>query len=355
VELELAPPGPGEVLVRLRAAGVCHSDLNAIDGTAATRCPAVLGHEGAGVVEAVGDGVGLAVGAHVLLSWLPSCGHCEECLRELPHLCTTTWQAMAAGGLLDGATRLSRDGEPVFHYCFLSTFAEHAVVPARCCIPMPDDVPFAVAALVGCAITTGTGAVWRTAEVRPGDRVAVIGCGGVGLSAVLAAVAVGADPIVAVDVTPEKLAAAMQLGATHAVQWSGGPDETAEAVREASGGGVDYAIEATGRTEAARAAFMSTRVRGAAVLIGIPAADAELSLPALSIPRMERRVLGSVYGSARPERDFPALLELYRSGRLPLDRLVAARLPLDAVEEAFGLMRDGGAGRVVLDLDGAMP
>jgi alcohol dehydrogenase len=339
--------------VRLRAAGVCHSDLNAIDGTAATRCPAVLGHEGAGIVEAVGDGVDLAPGAHVLLSWLPSCGRCEECLRELPHLCATTWQAMAAGGLLDGATRLSRDGEAVFHYCFLSTFAERAVVPARCCIPMPDDVPFEVAALVGCAITTGTGAIWRTADVRPGDRVAVVGCGGVGLSAVLAAVAVGADPVVAVDVAPEKLEAAMRLGATDAVEWSGGPDETAEAVRAVSGGGVDYAIEATGRTEAARAAFLSTRARGAAVLIGIPAADAEVSLPALSIPRMERRVLGSVYGSARPERDFPALLALYRRGRLPLERLVAARLPLDAIDEAFGLMRDGGTGRVVLDLDGA--
>jgi alcohol dehydrogenase len=355
VELELAPPGPGEVLVRLRAAGICHSDLNAIDGTAATRCPAVLGHEGAGVVEAVGDGVDIAPGTPVLLSWLPSCGRCEECLRELPHLCTTAWQAMAAGGLLDGATRLSRDGEPVFHYCFLSTFAERAVVPARCCIPMPDDVPFDVASLVGCAITTGTGAVWRTADVRPGDRVAVVGCGGVGLSAVLAAVAVGAHPIVAVDVTSEKLEAALRLGATDAVQWSGGPDETAEAVRAVTGGGVDYAIEATGRTEAARAAFLSTRARGAAVLIGIPAADAEVSLPALSIPRMERRVLGSVYGSARPERDFPALLELYRRGRLPLDRLVAARLPLDAVDEAFGLMRNGGTGRVVLDLDGAAP
>ena len=354
MELELAPPGPGEVLVRLRAAGVCHSDLNAIDGTAATRCPAVLGHEGAGVVEAVGVGVDLAPGAPVLLSWLPSCGRCEECLRDLPHLCTTAWQAMAAGGLLDGATRLSRDGEPVFHYCFLSTFADCAVVPARCCIAIPGDVPFDVAALVGCAITTGTGAVWRTAGVRPGDRVAVFGCGGVGLSAVLAAAAVGADPVVAVDVTPEKLEAALRLGATDAVQWSGGPDETADAVRAVSGGGVDYAIEATGRTEAARAAFLSTRARGAAVLIGIPAADAELSLPALSIPRMERRVLGSVYGSARPERDFPALLDLYRRGRLPLDRLVAARLPLEAVEEAFRLMRDG-SGRVVLDLDGAAP
>ena len=217
--------------VRLRAAGVCHSDYNAIDGTAETRCPAVLGHEGAGVVEAVGDGVGLATGTPVVLSWLPSCGRCEECLRELPHLCTETWEAMAPGGLLDGTSRLSRDGEPLFHYCFLSTFAERAVVPAQCCIPIPGDVPFDVAALVGCAITTGTGAVWRTAGVRPGDRMAVFGCGGVGLSAVLGAVAAGADPIVAVDVASEKLEAALRLGATDAVEWTGVPDETAEAVR----------------------------------------------------------------------------------------------------------------------------
>ena len=260
---------------------------------------------------------------------------------------------MAPGGLLDGSSRLSRDGDPVYHYCFLSTFAEHAVVPARCCIPIPDDVPFAVAALVGCAITTGTGSVWRTAGVRPGERVAVVGCGGVGLSAVLGAVAVGAHPIVAVDVADDKLEAALRLGATHAVPWAGSPEETAERVRAASGGGVDYAIEATGRTDAARAAFLATRPRGAAVLIGIPGADAELSLPALSIPRMERRVLGSVYGSARPERDFPALLELYRRGRLPLDRLVDAHMPLDAVGAAFARLRDGATGRVVLDFDGA--
>jgi alcohol dehydrogenase len=183
--------------------------------------------------------------------------------------------------------------------------------------------------------------------------VAVFGCGGVGLSAVLGAAAAGADPIVAIDVASEKLEAALGLGATDVVQWTGGPDETAEAVHAVAGGGVDYAIEATGRTEVARAAFLSTRARGAAVLIGIPGADDEVSLPALSIPRMERRVLGSVYGSARPERDFPALLALYRRGRLPLDRLVAARLPLAGVEEAFAMMRNGTTGRVVLDLDGA--
>ena len=350
-ELDLAAPRAQEVLVRLRASGVCHSDYNAIDGTAETRCPAVLGHEGAGIVEAVGAGVRrVAVGDHVALSWAPSCGECAECLRDLPQLCSTAWPAMGTGGLMDGTTRLSRAGEPVYHYSFLSTFAEACVVPERCCVPIPPDIPFDVAGLVGCAVTTGVGAVWRTAQVRPGDRVAVIGCGGVGLSALMAAVAVGAEQVIAVDAAAGKLEVARSFGATGGVLWAGSPDLTAEAVREASGGGVDYAIEATGRPEAMVAAFLSTRARGAAVLIGIPRADAVLTLPALSIPRLERRILGSIYGSSRPERDFPKTLDLYRRGRLPLDRLVSHRLPLDAVEEAFALMRSGEALRVVLDL-----
>jgi S-(hydroxymethyl)glutathione dehydrogenase / alcohol dehydrogenase len=350
-ELDLAAPGPAEVLVRLHASGVCHSDQNAVDGTAPTRCPAVLGHEGAGVVEAVGAGVTrVAPGDHVALSWAPSCGACAECLRGLPQLCSTAWPAMGEGGLMDGTTRLSRDGEPVYHYSFISSFAEACVVPERSCVPIPRDVPFDVAGLVGCAVTTGIGAVWRTAGVRPGDRVAVIGCGGVGLSAVLGAAAAGAGVIVAVDLAAGKLADAERFGATHGVLWAGTPEETAAAVAEASGGGVDYAIEATGRTEAMRAAFLSTRARGAAVLIGIPREDAVLELPALTIPRMERRVLGSIYGSSWPERDFPLTLDLYRRGRLPLDRLISHRLPLDEIGPAFELMRSGEALRVVLDL-----
>jgi len=350
-ELELEPPGPGEVLVRLHASGVCHSDQNAIDGTAPTRCPAVLGHEGAGVVEAIGASVArVAVGDHVALSWAPSCGTCAECLRELPQLCSTAWPAMGEGGLLDGTSRLSRDGETIYHYSFISSFAEATVLPERSCVPIPRDVPFDVAGLVGCAITTGVGSVWRTAGVRPGDRVAVVGCGGVGLSAVLAAAAVGAGELVAVDVSEGRLAAARELGATACVTWAGSAEETAAAVVEASGGGVDYAIEATGRTDAMLCAFLSTRARGAAVLIGIPREDAVLPLPALSIPRMERRVLGSIYGSSRPERDFALTLDLYRRGRLPLDKLVSHRLPLDELERGFELMRSGEALRVVLDL-----
>ena len=353
-EVELAPPGPGEVLVRLHASGVCHSDQNAIDGTAPTRCPAVLGHEGAGVVEEIGPGVTrVRPGDHVALSWAPSCGACEECLRDLPQLCSTAWPAMGSGGLLDGTTRLTRNGEPVYHYSFISSFAEATVLPEQSCVPIPHDVPFEIAGLVGCAVTTGVGAVWRTAQVRPGDRVAVIGCGGVGLSALLGAVAAGAGTVVAVDVNASKLEVARELGADEVVLWAGSAEETAAAVTEASGGGVDYAIEATGRPEAMQAAFLSTRPRGAAVLIGIPREDAVLSLPALSIPRMERRVLGSIYGSSRPERDFALSLDLYRRGRLPLDRLISHRLPLEDIGRGFELMRSGEALRVVLDLSPA--
>jgi S-(hydroxymethyl)glutathione dehydrogenase/alcohol dehydrogenase len=351
VELELAAPGPGEVQVRLHASGVCHSDLNAIDGTAETRCPAVLGHEGAGVVEAAGPGTTLEPGTRVALSWMPACGRCEECLRDLPHLCRTAWEAMSHGGLFDGTPRLARNGEPVYHYSLLSTFAERAVVPEAACVPMPDGVPFEVSALIGCAITTGVGAIWNTAQVRPGDRLAVIGCGGVGLSAILGAVAAGAEPIVAVDVADDKLELARSLGATDGVRWAGDAEATAEAVRAATGGGVDYAVEATGRPEAALTAFLSTRARGAAVLIGIPRADAVVPFPALAFPRLERRVLGSIYGSSRPARDFLRIAALYLDGRLPLDRLVGHRLPLDRVGDAFALMQKGGAGRIVLDLD----
>lgn len=350
-ELDLAPPKAGEVLVRLSASGVCHSDYNPVDGTAEMPLPAVLGHEGAGVVEAVGDRVTrVRPGDHVTLSWMPSCGSCEECLRDLPQLCSAMWSAMAPAAMLDGTTRLSRDGEPVHHFAMISSFAEACVVPERSCVIIPADIPFDIAALVGCGVTTGIGAVWNTARVRPGERVAVVGCGGVGLSAVLGAVAAGAGEVVAVDVSEKKLEFARELGATQTVLAGGTPDETAEQVRRLSGGGVDYAVEATGRAEAMLVAFLSTRARGAAVLVGIPREGTELTLPALTIPVLERRVLGSIYGSARPERDFLTILDLYRRGKLPLDRLISHRLPLDGVNEAFELMHSGEARRTVLEL-----
>lgn len=347
-EVELAAPGPEEVLVRIHASGVCHSDLNAVDGTSATRCPAVLGHEGSGVVEAVGPGVDMRVGQRVALSWMPSCGRCEECVRGLTHLCSRAWSGMGHGGLLDGTPRLSWERGPIYHYSYLSTFADAAVVPERCVIPIPDDVAFEVAALVGCAVSTGIGAVWNTARVRPGERVAVIGCGGVGLSAVLGALAVGASPVIAVDLSEPKLELARRVGATGSVRWAGSAEATADAIRAASEGGVDYAIEATGRPEAMLAAFLSCRKQGAAVLIGISPSDAILPLPAIEIPRSERRILGSAYGSVRPERDFPNILRLHAEGRLPLERLVTHRLPLAKTSDALDLVRTGQAVRAVL-------
>ena len=351
VDLHLAEPGQGEVLVRLHASGVCSDDLNVLDGTVDVPCPIVPGHEGAGVVEQIGAGVdGLAEGDHVALSWAPYCGHCEQCLRDLPHLCGTAWPLMLRGGLLDGTSRLSFGGATVHHYCFLSSFAERAVVPARSCIRISHEVPFDVAALLGCAVTSGVCAVWRTAGVRPGERVAVLGLGGTGLSAVLGAIAAGAGEVIAVDARERRLERASELGASRVVRAQGGPEQIAAAVIEASGGGVDYAFETSGRPAAVRAAFLSTRARGAAVLLGIPRADAEIELPALSIPRMERRVLGSIYGSARPDRDFPLILEAYRRGRLPLDQLISHRVPLESVGDAVDQVRTGEATRVVLDL-----
>jgi Zn-dependent alcohol dehydrogenase len=352
-DLELDAPRPGEVQLRVHASGICHSDLNAIDGIAETPCPAVLGHEGAGVVERVGAGVAvdLEIGQNVALSWMPSCGRCEECARDLRHLCRTVWDAMGTGGLMDGTSRLSRDGTPVFHYSLLSTFAERAVVAAGSCIPIAADVPFDVASLIGCCVATGTGAVWRTAAMQPGDRVAVFGCGGVGLSAVMGAAAERASTVVAVDIENDKLSVAGDLGATATIAWIGGPEDTAALVRDATSGGVDVAVEATGRPEVARAAFLSTRARGAAVLIGIPRADAEVSFPALSIPRMERRVLGSIYGSTVPERDFPEIVQRYRRGELPIDRLISHRFPLEGIGEAIELLRRGATLRAVVQMD----
>src|SRR5437763_3308575 len=229
-DLELDPPRAGEVLVRIAASGVCHSDISTANGTIGTRLPAVLGHEGAGVVEAVGPAVAsIAVGDHVVLSWNPSCGACEECLRGLPHLCTAAWDAMFVGGLMDRTPRLQWDGRDIYHYSFISSFAERAVVPARSCVRIDPAIPLDIAALVGCAVTTGSGVVWNTAGVRPGERVAVFGCGGVGLSAVLGASAVGAAAIIAGDRRSDKLAVAFwppsglrarASDATRSWQWS---------------------------------------------------------------------------------------------------------------------------------------
>jgi S-(hydroxymethyl)glutathione dehydrogenase/alcohol dehydrogenase len=350
-EVDLDVPQAGEVQVRIGASGVCHTDLNAQDGTSPTPMPAILGHEGAGTVVAIGPEVDLAVGARVALTWLVPCGLCEECLRGLGHLCPVAWRLSDAGGLADGTSRFSRDGAAIKHYAFLSTFAEQVVVPAACCIPLPDRVPDEIAALVGCAVTTGLGAVWNTAAVKPRDSVAVIGCGGVGLSAIMAAKAAGSSRVIAVDAIPAKLEAAVELGATDQVVASEDPAETARSIAAVSGGGVDFAFEATGRPEAMLAGAQATRPRGTAVLIGISPPNTVLPLPA-ALFRAERRVVGSVYGSSLPRRDFPVVFAAYEAGILPLDRLISHRLPLSEAERAFDLLRAGEARRIVLQPTG---
>ena len=349
-ELELAPPGPGEVLVRLKASGVCHSDWNVVSGATPNPLPVVLGHEGAGVVEALGEGVtAVAEGDHVVLSWLPSCGHCFYCVQGRPVLCEWSTPAMLAGTMPDGTTRLATNGSAVYHYSFLSTFAERCVVPEASCIPVRRDVPLEIAALVGCAVMTGVGAAINRARVEPGSVVAVFGCGGVGLSAVLGSRLAGAGAIVAVDPVPFKRDLARELGASDALDPAEG--DVPLRVRELTGGrGADYAFETAGAPGLVASAFDTVRPGGMVVAVGIPPADAEVRIPGPRLPREEKIVTGSLYGSCKPHVDMPLVLDLYMAGRLDLDRLVTRTYALDEINDAFAAMNAGEVARGVLSL-----
>jgi NDMA-dependent alcohol dehydrogenase len=342
-DLELDPPRAGEVLVRMAASGVCHSDLHVAQGIHPTELPVVLGHEGAGVVEEVGSGVdGLEPGDHVLLTWLPYCGHCRQCARGKLNLCENVGWYDAT--MEDGTCRFHRNGTEIHHYN-TSSFAERSVVPARTAIPVDRDLPLTELALMGCAVMTGVGAVLNTACVRPGDTVAVVGCGGVGLNVVQGARIAGATTIVAVDVVSAKLDLARELGATHVVDASSA--DPVEAVRDLSHGGVDHAFEALGRPDTIETTLRLTGRGGQSVLIGMAPPGASVPLDALTTTLEERCVRGSWYGSCVPLRDFPLLIELYRDGRLRLDPLIAT-CTLDDVNEAFGRMERGEAARSVI-------
>jgi Zn-dependent alcohol dehydrogenase len=346
-EVELAAPGPDEVLVRIEASGVCHSDWNAVTGASPAPLPAVLGHEGAGVVEALGpDVAGLAVGDEVVLSWLPTCGRCRACQQGRLSLCEVATAEMGAGALPSGELRLSRRGAPIHHYSYLSTFARHAVVAARSCLPLPPGTDLEVAALVGCAVMTGIGAVVNRAKVVPGSSVAVFGAGGVGLSAIMGARLAGAGQIIAVEPVDSKRALACDLGATVALD--GTDPGLADSLLEVSGGGVEYAFEAAGLTRLTELAFAVTRPGGTIVAVGVPPVGATVCLPGPELVRQEKVVTGTFYGSARPELDIPMILRLYAEGRLPLDRLVSRRFRLDEVNEAFADMNAGAVARGVI-------
>ncbi|MGH3030867.1 MAG: Zn-dependent alcohol dehydrogenase [Gaiellaceae bacterium] len=346
--VELAPPGPGEVLLRLAASGVCHSDWNVISGATPNPLPAVLGHEGAGVVEEVGEGVEtVAEGDHAVLSWLPACGRCFYCRRGRPVLCDVAMADMFRGTLPGGGLRLSQGGDPLYHYSYLSAFAERCVVPEGCCVPIRKDAPLDVAALVGCAVMTGFGAVVNRARAELGCAIVVFGAGGVGLSAIMGARFAGARTIVAADPVVFKRETALELGATHAVE----PGAARELLRELTDGrGADVAVDAAGVPGIVAQAYDAVRRGGTVVAVGIPPVGATADLPGPGLPREEKVVTGSFYGSCRPQVDMPLVLDLFMEGRLPLDRLVTRRYPLDEVNEAFAAMNAGEVARAVVEL-----
>jgi S-(hydroxymethyl)glutathione dehydrogenase / alcohol dehydrogenase len=347
-EVELDAPRRDEVLVRMLASGICRSDLSLLDGKWPAPLPMVLGHEGAGVVEEVGDDVdSTRLGEHVVLTFTPSCGRCSFCLQGRVNLCTAAARCMDDGVLTDGTTRLSRGGRPLHHLALVSSFATRAVVPANAAIPVPAQLDASIACLLGCGVITGVMAVTRRANVRPAESVAVLGCGGVGLAAVLGATLVSAHPIVAVEPVAAKRELALRLGATHAV------DPTAEdpvaAVRRIVPGGVEHTFEAIGIPEVAEQALAATRRGGTTVLIGQPALGVTASVPVYELTQFEHDLLGTHIGGARPALDIPALASLAVAGKLDLAPLVTHRFPPDRIEEALETTRSGTAGRVVLE------
>ena len=346
-QVELRAPGPGEVLVRMGAAGLCHSDLSVINGDRPRPTPMALGHEAAGVVEALGPGVDdLVKGDHVVLIFIPSCGHCAPCAEGRPALCEPGAAANTAGTLMSGERRIFRDGKPIHHHMGCSAFAEAAVVSRRSVVKIDRELPLEEAALFGCAVLTGVGAVVNTGQVRAGASVAVVGLGGVGLASVLGAVASGARHIVAVDLSEEKLALATTLGATHT--FNAADADVVAKVKEATKGGVDYAIEMAGSTRAFETAYRITRRGGTTITAGLPPPTATWAMPSTNLVAEERTIKGSYIGTCVPSRDLPRYVELYRTGRMPVNKLMSGRLKLDDINTGFDLLHEGKAVRQVV-------
>jgi alcohol dehydrogenase len=346
-EVELDPPGPGEVLIRVHAAGLCHSDLSVVSGDRPRPVPMVLGHESAGEVIECGAGVeDLAAGDRVVMVFMPSCGGCMPCMEGRPALCEPGAASNGAGTLLSGARRIHLDGRPVNHHVGVSCFADYAVVSRRSCVRIDSDLSHAEAALFGCAVLTGVGAVINTARVQAGTTAAVLGLGGVGFSALLAAVASGAREVVAIDLNESKLALARELGAT--ATFNAGRPETADEVRALTRGGVDFAFEMAGAIPAMEMAWRITRRGGSTVSAGLPHPDKRFALPPVQLVGEERTLRGSYIGSAVPARDIPRYIEMYQRGKLPVDRLMGERLALEDINRGFDRMASGQAMRDVV-------
>lgn len=349
-DVELESPQAGEVLINMAASGVCHSDWHVVSAATRHPLPVVLGHEGAGIVEAVGEGVTrVEPGDHVILNWAPDCGECFYCLRGKPNLCETFVGPIWAGTMLDGTTRLSLDGETVYHFSGLATFAEQAVVPQETCIPIRKDVPLKAASLVGCAVTTGVGATMNTVHVRPGDSVVVFGCGGVGLNVLQGAALCGAEIIIAVDRVPAKMEMAETFGATHTLLAG---DDTITTIRDLTGGrGADYAFEAIGVPAVQEQALGAVRPGGTLVLAGLAPMGSSTNFPGAILVRQEKNVVGSYYGTANTRRDFPMMLDLYMAGKLKLDELISREYTLDEINAAYESMLSGEVARGVIVFD----
>lgn len=339
-ELELEGPGPGELLVRIEAAGVCHSDLSVVNGNRPRPVPMLLGHEAAGIVEEVGEGVDdVTPGQRVVMTFLPRCGECAGCRSNGKTPCEAGTAANTEGTLLGGARRLSRDGHPVQHHLGVSAFATHAVVSRRSVVPVGSDVPAHVAALLGCALLTGGGAVLNVAKPGPETRVAIVGLGGVGMAALITAKAVGVEHIVGIDTMPAKLETARTLGATHAT--------TSEAALE-QGMQFDAVIEAAGHPRALEAAIKLTKPGGMTVTVGLPAPGQQISIDPLALTAEARSIVGSYLGSAVPAHDIPVYEELWRDGRLAVEGLVSDTISLDDINRAMDTLDDGNALRQII-------
>jgi S-(hydroxymethyl)glutathione dehydrogenase/alcohol dehydrogenase len=347
-ELTLAEPRAGEVRVRILASGVCHSDLHVRDGDWPRPTPIAMGHEGAGVVEAVGPGVrSLAVGQPVALSWLVPCGACRSCRAGRVWACLDS--PSFRHRMPDGAAVLTDvDGAAVLSYCAIGTMAEATVVPEAAAIALPDGVDPGVAALIGCCVATGVGAVLKTAAVPAGSTVAVIGLGGVGLSCIMGATLAGASRIIAVDRVTAKLGAARVVGATDGILATDDRATTIEALRELTDGGPDFVFEAIGRVATVELAIECLPIGGTAVLVGLTPFEARASFGVYPLVDGSRRILGSNYGFADPSADFPRYASLHLAGRLPAERLIDRRIGLDDLEGAFDRLRAGEGLRQVV-------
>ncbi|MFF9075194.1 zinc-binding dehydrogenase [Streptomyces sp. NPDC014872] len=349
-ELELGAPREGEVLVRIAATSLCHSDLSVVNGDRVRPLPMALGHEAVGVVEETGPGVGrVSPGDHVALVFVPSCGFCADCAAGRPALCERAAAANGTGALLHGPSLLTdASGARVHHQLGVSAFSEHAVVAQESVVPIPRDVPFTVASMFGCAVLTGAGAAINTAALRPGQSTVVYGLGGVGLSAVLGARAAGAYPVVAVDPVPEKRQLALQLGASHAFT----PDGAVEAIRELTSGGAEVAVEAVGSPKVMAECLTAVARGGRVVSVGLPAPGRTLEVPALAFAGEGKSLIGSYMGDAVPRRDIPRFLDLWRAGLMPVERMHTGTLPLTGINEALEELASGRAIRQIIDTSG---